>query len=169
MQVQNGLLNLIKLKTVTKPEFQVKTWTTNTLTSFWLGGTVSILPIQRFQQSWACVTFYCCNKRQYALQKFFCAKIKYNFFFSLGGVVLTHNLTLSARSGTTVPHQVASKTTAPTSPRLSLANQISFPSHVDGQAMLIGPQDQTGHKSGCRSMAGKRMMKLSLLIATFQC
>ena len=41
-------------------------------------------------------------------------------------------LTLSALSGTTVPHQVASKTTAPTSPRLTLANQISFPSHVDG-------------------------------------
>ena len=74
----------------------------------------------------------------------FLCQNKVQFFFSLGGVVLTHNLTLSARSGTTVPHQVASKTTAPTSPRLSLANQISFPSHVDGQAMLIVPQDQIG-------------------------
>ena len=95
-------------------------------------------------------------------------KVKRNIFQLINNFLIKRIfLTLSARSGTTVPHQVASKITAPTSPRLSLANQISFPSHVDGQAMLIGPQDQTGHKSGCRSMAGKRMMKLSLLIATF--
>ena len=35
--------------------------------------------------------------------------------------------------------------------------------------MLIGPQELTGHKSGCRSMAGKRIMKLSLFIAIFKC
>ena len=35
--------------------------------------------------------------------------------------------------------------------------------------MLIGPQELTGLKSGCHSMAGKRIMKLSLFIAIFQC
>jgi hypothetical protein len=36
-----GLLNLIKLKLATDPQFVSSMWTTGSLTSFWLGGTVS--------------------------------------------------------------------------------------------------------------------------------
>jgi hypothetical protein len=42
LQVQNSLLNLIKLKMATDPEFATNVWTTTTLSSFWLAGTVSI-------------------------------------------------------------------------------------------------------------------------------
>ena len=41
LQVQNGLLNLIKLKLATDPEFTTGVWTTNALTGFWTAGTVS--------------------------------------------------------------------------------------------------------------------------------
>ena len=81
-------------------------------------------------------------------------KVKRNIFQLINNFLIKRIfLTLSARSGTTVPHQVASKAMALTSRRLLLSNQIGFPNHVGGQAMLIGPQEQTRYKSGCSSIA----------------
>jgi hypothetical protein len=48
LQVQNGLLNLIKLKLATDPEFTTGVWTTNALSGFWTAGTVSFAFFKKF-------------------------------------------------------------------------------------------------------------------------
>jgi hypothetical protein len=48
-----GVLNLIKLKLATDPQFVSSVWTTGALTSFWLGGTVSFFRL--FNHHMVCI------------------------------------------------------------------------------------------------------------------